>query len=140
MLLRTTQDPDEKIQAGLRQGVIPGRLEQVPGPNGVHVVIDYAHTPDALKSAIETLKHVAQGKCIVVFGCGGDRDQSKRALMGEAGSSADLLVVTSDNPRWEQPAVIIEAIIQGVLAMFNAMLRWTVEGIGYALSQAEVGV
>ena len=67
---RLLKIPTEKIQAGLRQGVIPGRLEQVPGPNGVHVVIDYAHTPDALKSAIETLKHVAQGKCIVVFGCG----------------------------------------------------------------------
>ena len=95
---------------------VPGRMQQLGGVDAPLVVIDYAHTPDALEKALETLRPVAQarqGELWCVFGCGGDRDAGKRALMGAAASLADYLVVTSDNPRSEEPADIIAQIIAG---------------------------
>jgi UDP-N-acetylmuramoyl-L-alanyl-D-glutamate--2,6-diaminopimelate ligase len=93
----------------------PGRLERVADPRGVTVLVDYAHTPDALANVLDALRPITEGRLIVVFGCGGDRDAGKRPLMGRAAAEgADLVVVTSDNPRTEDPAAIVEAIVPGV--------------------------
>ena len=79
------------------------------------VLVDYAHTPDALRNVLAAVRTATTGRLIVVFGCGGDRDKEKRPLMGEAAAlGADLCIVTSDNPRTEDPATIVEAIVPGV--------------------------
>ncbi len=93
---------------------VPGRMELVDAAASPTVVVDYAHTPDALEKALQALRVHCQGKLWVVFGCGGDRDIGKRAEMGAiAQGSADRVVVTSDNPRTEDPQQIIDQIIQG---------------------------
>jgi UDP-N-acetylmuramoyl-L-alanyl-D-glutamate--2,6-diaminopimelate ligase len=93
----------------------PGRLERVADPRGVHVFVDYAHTPDALDRVLVALRPLTVGRLIAVFGCGGDRDRDKRPKMGHAaGTRADLCIVTSDNPRTEDPAAIVAAIVPGV--------------------------
>jgi len=91
----------------------PGRLERIDSPRGVTVFVDYAHTPDALARVVETLRPLAH-RLIVIFGCGGDRDRGKRPLMGKAVASADLVVITSDNPRSEDPFQIMSEIERGL--------------------------
>jgi UDP-N-acetylmuramoyl-L-alanyl-D-glutamate--2,6-diaminopimelate ligase len=94
---------------------VPGRLERIPNESGRHVFLDYAHTPDALENVLATLREVISGRLICVFGCGGDRDKAKRPQMGEiAGRLSDFVVITSDNPRTEDPEAIIEEIRTGV--------------------------
>lgn len=96
---------------------VPGRMQQLGSPGQVMVVVDYAHTPDALEKAIETLLEVAkerQGELWCVFGCGGDRDPGKRPQMGRIAQNANQVVVTSDNPRTETPGKIIQDIVQGM--------------------------
>jgi UDP-N-acetylmuramyl-tripeptide synthetase len=93
---------------------IPGRLEHIENNAGRFVYVDYAHTPDALENVIKALSGVMQRRIICVFGCGGDRDREKRPLMGEiAARLCDLAVVTSDNPRTEDPMAIIAQILEG---------------------------
>jgi UDP-N-acetylmuramyl-tripeptide synthetase len=95
-----------------------GRLERVPLPNSsVAAFVDYAHTDDALKNVLSTLREITRGRLIVVFGCGGDRDRTKRPLMGKVCAElADEIVVTSDNPRHEEPEKIIEEILSGIVS------------------------
>lgn len=94
---------------------VQGRMQQLGGGELPLVVVDYAHTPDALESVLATLREQVQGKLICVFGCGGDRDKGKRPLMGEVVSRlADTVVVTSDNPRGEHPDQIIKEVMRGV--------------------------
>jgi len=94
---------------------VPGRLERVEPEADVAVLVDYAHTPDALAHAVETLRPLCDGRLICVFGCGGDRDALKRPLMGQTvAERVDLAVVTSDNPRSEDPLAIIAQILDGV--------------------------
>jgi len=94
---------------------VPGRFEQVDRGQNFAVVVDYAHTPDGLENVLSTAGEVADGKVITVFGCGGDRDRTKRPLMGEiAARLSHLAVVTSDNPRSENPLSIIDDIMPGV--------------------------
>jgi UDP-N-acetylmuramoyl-L-alanyl-D-glutamate--2,6-diaminopimelate ligase len=112
------------LSAGLSRGAVeeglatcpgaPGRLERVEG-RGIAAFIDYAHTDDALARALAALRVLSPRRLLVVFGCGGDRDRGKRPLMGEAAArAADLAVVTSDNPRSEDPAAIIAEIVPGL--------------------------
>ena len=94
---------------------VKGRAEVVPTGHDFTVLIDYAHTPDALKNIITTVRGFAKGRVITVFGCGGDRDKAKRPLMGEIATSlSDFSVITSDNPRTEEPHAIIEDILTGI--------------------------
>jgi UDP-N-acetylmuramoyl-L-alanyl-D-glutamate--2,6-diaminopimelate ligase len=103
------------VAAGLATASgVPGRLERVPTGRGFHVVVDYAHKPDAVDAALRTLRPLTDGKLVVVIGAGGDRDTGKRPVMGEiAARLADVLIVTDDNPRTEDPASIRAAVLAG---------------------------
>ncbi|MEP7013918.1 MAG: UDP-N-acetylmuramoyl-L-alanyl-D-glutamate--2,6-diaminopimelate ligase, partial [Verrucomicrobiota bacterium] len=93
---------------------VPGRLEMVPAKRQFQMYVDYAHTPDALLNVVKTLRELQPGRLIVVFGCGGDRDRQKRPLMAEAvDRNADYAIITSDNPRKEDPDAIIAEIEKG---------------------------
>jgi UDP-N-acetylmuramoyl-L-alanyl-D-glutamate--2,6-diaminopimelate ligase len=107
--------PPSAVERGLSGSqAAPGRLERVSA-RGVSVFVDYAHTDDALARALEALRRVGPRRIVCVFGCGGDRDRGKRPLMGEAAArGADLVIVTSDNPRSEDPAAIISEIVPGL--------------------------
>ncbi len=106
----------DAITAGLaRLGGVPGRLERVANARGVLCLVDYSHTPDALERAIAAVRPLTTGRVVVVFGCGGDRDNSKRPIMGQiAARDADIAIVTSDNPRTEEPESILDMIVAGV--------------------------
>jgi UDP-N-acetylmuramoyl-L-alanyl-D-glutamate--2,6-diaminopimelate ligase len=94
---------------------VPGRLEPVIAGQRFSVLVDYAHTPDSLRNVLEAARRLTDGRLITVFGCGGDRDRAKRPLMGEIGARlSDLAVVTSDNPRSEEPGAIIAEILAGI--------------------------
>jgi len=99
---------------------VPGRLERVPNDLGLNIVIDYAHTADALRLVLLSLRELTRGRLIVVFGCGGNRDQTKRPAMGRMASLlADAVMLTSDNPRGEQPLDIIHQIKAGFTTTFQ---------------------
>ncbi len=105
---------DVLIAIGQSQGV-KGRIEVVPTNTDYTVIIDYAHSPDGLENIITSLKEIAKGRVVTVFGCGGDRDKTKRPKMGKiAAELSDFCVVTSDNPRSENPSMIIEDILEGM--------------------------
>ena len=94
---------------------MPGRMQRLGGGRRPLAVIDYAHSPDALENVLRTLRDLTDGELWCVFGCGGDRDRGKRPLMGEAASRlADRVIVTSDNPRFENPRTIIDEVRRGV--------------------------
>jgi len=105
----------EDIVAGIeRFSVVPGRLERITCGQPFEVFVDYAHTDDALNRCLMSLRSITPGRVICVFGAGGDRDRSKRPLLGQAASRADVAVVTSDNPRSEDPDQIIREILAGM--------------------------
>lgn len=103
------------IQKGLQSlRSVPGRVAKIPGQHPFTVVVDYAHTPDALEKVLRAVREFTKHRVIVVFGCGGNRDQTKRAPMGAiAAKLADEVIITSDNPRQEDPKKIIQAIVRG---------------------------
>ena len=101
-----------KIMPGLSGA--KGRAEMVPTPAGYHVMIDYAHSPDSMENILKTVRSVTSARIIAVFGCGGDRDRGKRPIMGMIGAKyADICLITSDNPRSEDPMAIIDEILPG---------------------------
>ncbi|MBN1780200.1 UDP-N-acetylmuramoyl-L-alanyl-D-glutamate--2,6-diaminopimelate ligase [bacterium] len=108
----------QTVQAGLeRMARVPGRMEGFRSKRGFWTVVDYAHTPDALINALKTARAFTDGRLITVFGCGGDRDRGKRPLMGRAAAEiSDRVIVTSDNPRTEDPRRIISDILEGIPA------------------------
>jgi UDP-N-acetylmuramoyl-L-alanyl-D-glutamate--2,6-diaminopimelate ligase len=122
---------------------VPGRLERVPGAPGFTVVVDYAHTDDALKNLLETVRELGPSRVITVFGCGGDRDRTKRPLMGAVASRlSDVVIVTSDNPRSEPPEAILEEIQRGMNGGRKAERHAIVdrrEAIARALEMARPG-
>ena len=96
---------------------VKGRVETVPTDGDYTILIDYSHTPDALENVLKTVRETARGRVVAVFGCGGDRDRTKRPIMGEIGTRlADFSIITSDNPRTEDPDAIIAEILAGVSA------------------------
>ena len=101
---------------------VPGRLERVPAPGlGVTAFVDYSHKPGAVEAVLRSLRPVTQGNLIIVLGCGGDRDRAKRPMMGAAAASlADVAILTSDNPRSEDPLAILAAMLDGVLSVPQA--------------------
>lgn len=119
----------EKVVAGLGSNCcVPGRLQSVlpdehTSANLPAVFVDYAHTPDALEKAISTLRELTPGRLLVLFGCGGDRDREKRPLMGEISLAADYVVVTSDNPRTEEPKAILDDILAGMTKAQDGQLK-----------------
>ena len=143
------------IQAGLALGIslreiaaslktakgVKGRVEVVPTPGKPYtVLIDYSHTPDSLENVLKTVKGFCKGRTIAVFGCGGDRDPYKRPIMGEiAGRLADLSVVTSDNPRTEDPNEIIRQIVAGMEKSPHPyeVIENRIEAIGWAMANAK---
>lgn len=133
----------EDISEGLRSvpGVC-GRAEVVPTGRDYTVMIDYAHTPDGIENILKSIRGFAKGRIVILFGCGGDRDRTKRPKMGRiAGELADFCVVTSDNPRTEDPGEIIKEIIPGVeeTGCPYTVIENRKEAIRYALDNAETG-
>lgn len=106
-----------EMQAGLKTiDGVAGRFQRIPNNKGITVIVDYAHTPESLENIIKAVREFTAGRLITLFGCGGDRDRQKRPVMGEiAGRLSDYCVLTSDNPRNENPEVIINEIIPGLL-------------------------
>jgi UDP-N-acetylmuramoyl-L-alanyl-D-glutamate--2,6-diaminopimelate ligase len=107
-------DAETAVRAIAAAGQVPGRFQSVSEGQDFAVLVDYAHTPDSLENVLQAARPLTRGRLHVVFGCGGDRDRGKRPLMGEiAARLADRVIVTSDNPRSEDPAAIIEEILVG---------------------------
>jgi UDP-N-acetylmuramoyl-L-alanyl-D-glutamate--2,6-diaminopimelate ligase len=136
----------EQIAAAAGAGVqVPGRFEVVPSLNGVTVVVDYAHTDDALRNLISLARELVRasgGRVITLFGCGGDRDKTKRPKMGRAaGEGSDLVVLTSDNPRTEEPMEIITEALIGVMETGTECIvrEDRAEAIGDAIRAARAG-
>ena len=121
---------------------VKGRMELVPSDGDYAILIDYAHKPDALEKVLKTLRPVTRGRLIVLFGCGGDRDRGKRPIMGHiAAELADLCVVTSDNPRTEEPMAIIEEILSGMKNSTTAVqvIEDREKAIAWAIDKAGPG-
>jgi UDP-N-acetylmuramoyl-L-alanyl-D-glutamate--2,6-diaminopimelate ligase len=136
--------PEVLVDALARAGRVPGRFEPVDEGQPFAVLVDYSHTPDSLENALRAARDLAgAGRVIVVFGAGGDRDRGKRPLMGEiAARLADVVLVTSDNPRSEEPAAIVAEILAGVPADAPGAVERDVDrraSIARAVSLAEAG-
>lgn len=131
----------QAIDEAISKVTVPGRNELFPLPNGAYAVVDYAHTPDALERVLASLRPLTTGKLICVFGCGGDRDKGKRPLMGGiAARLADLTVVTSDNPRTENPQAILDGIVAGISDRDRArVIADRREAIALGLKAAQAG-
>jgi len=138
-LLASEVDLQNAVKALAVLKPVAGRMQQYGGGETPLVVVDYAHTPDALEQVLKSLRAQTKGQLICVFGCGGDRDSGKRPLMGKVSSDlADQVIVTSDNPRSESPEVIIQAVMQGVKQ--NAIsIENRADAIGYAIKNARAG-
>ncbi len=120
---------------------VPGRFESVPNDQGIGVIVDYAHSPDALEKLLDAVRPLTAGKIITVFGCGGDRDTSKRPLMaGAASERSDLTIITSDNPRTEDPVAILQQVQIGIkIGKESVLIEDRIEAIYFAIRNANPG-
>jgi UDP-N-acetylmuramoyl-L-alanyl-D-glutamate--2,6-diaminopimelate ligase len=132
--------PREAVAAIANAPQVPGRMENVGNAGGATVFVDYAHTPDALENACRTLKELDPRRLITVFGCGGDRDKGKRPLMAAAAARhSDACVITSDNPRSEDPLAIIREIESGMGGKGHLSIPDRAEAISHAVKNALSG-
>jgi UDP-N-acetylmuramoyl-L-alanyl-D-glutamate--2,6-diaminopimelate ligase len=132
----------EAVKRGLERVFVPGRCDIVTKNYNLdfEVIVDYAHTPDGLENILKTAREFTKGRLITVFGCGGDRDKTKRPIMGEIASKlSDLIVITSDNPRTEEPLAIIQDILGGIEKDNYAVFENRKEAIKKAMSIAQKG-
>ena len=133
----------EDIQAGINNITgVPGRIQNIPNDKGFNVIVDYAHTPDGLENILKSVREFTKNRIIAVFGCGGDRDRTKRPIMGKiVGELADVAIVTSDNPRSEDPEAILKEIEPGVKSATStyAMIVDRHDAIYKAIEMAKVG-
>ncbi|EST38312.1 UDP-N-acetylmuramyl peptide synthase [Streptomycetaceae bacterium MP113-05] len=132
-------DLDDLVAALDRMPPVPGRFERFTTPSGTSVIVDFAHSPDSLEKVLSTVREFAAGRVITVFGCGGDRDTTKRAEMGDiAGRHSDLCVLTSDNPRTEDPETILDHVAHGLAPTGTPFERRADrrDAIAFALSAA----
>ncbi len=130
----------KSIKKGLQNINVPGRAEVVETGKDFNIIIDYAHTPDSLENILTTIKNYAPGRVVSVFGCGGDRDRNKRPMMGEiSGKIADFTIITSDNPRTEEPLSILKDIEEGIKNTGNAyiIIEDRTEAIRYAIKNSK---
>jgi len=131
------------ICEGLRSvKAVPGRIEMLETGTPYKVILDYSHSPDALENILTTVRMFTKKRLIVLYGCGGDRDQGKRPIMGEIGGRlADFSILTSDNPRTEDPDVILEAIEEGMKPTHGkyVVIENRREAIRYALKMGRAG-
>lgn len=131
----------EEISDGI--GAFPGvkgRLTRAAGYNGGEIFVDFAHTPDSLKKSIEALKEICLGSLTVIFGCGGNRDEKKRPLMGRIATSlADLTIITTDNPRFEEPYEIMRQIESGAASADYILIERREEAIKYGIKNLKKG-
>jgi UDP-N-acetylmuramoyl-L-alanyl-D-glutamate--2,6-diaminopimelate ligase len=132
--------PRQAVAAVASAPQVPGRMENVGNAGGATVFVDYAHTPDALENACRTLKELDPRRLITVFGCGGDRDKGKRPLMAAAAARhSDACVITSDNPRSEDPLFIIREIEVGMRGHGHLSIPDRAEAISYAVKNSLSG-
>lgn len=134
-------EPAAIAKAFARVRPVPGRFEPVPNEAGIGIVVDYAHTPDALDKLLATARPLVSGRIITVFGCGGDRDRVKRPLMaGAAARGSDFVVATSDNPRTEDPATILAEVVAGIPSNVPHVVEINRgEGVARAIALANPG-
>lgn len=120
---------------------IPGRFETLDTRGGDYsIILDYAHKPDSLQSTLKTAREFSKGRLVCIFGCGGNRDAGKRPIMGElAERLADYVIVTSDNPRFEEPKAIIDEILAGMKGKNHIVIQDRRAAIAYALEHAQAG-
>ena len=129
---------DDAVRELARVNAVPGRMQSFGGGGRPSVVVDYAHTPDALEKVLLTLREVTGGKLVCVFGCGGDRDRGKRPMMGSVASKfADTCIVTSDNPRGEDPREIIASVASGMNGWNYRIIEDRAEAIAQAIHDAD---
>lgn len=133
-------DMKRAVKAVAETGNVKGRVEKIKNSRGINVLIDFAHTPDSLKNVLKTVKDIYDKRLITVFGCGGDRDKSKRAVMGRiACEYSDLVYVTSDNPRTENPDKIIDDIVKDLDKGSYIRITDRTQAIKAALAEAKEG-
>lgn len=134
--------PIEQAAAALKTArPVPGRFETVPNDRGIGILVDYAHTPDALEKLLDSVRRLPHKRVITVFGCGGDRDRTKRPIMARtAGERSNLTVITSDNPRTEDPQAIVDEVETGLPSGSHAVkILDRREAVAFAIQEAEPG-
>ncbi len=136
---RACFNPEQVCQAMTQVRPVPGRFEPVPNYQNIGIIVDYAHTPDALTKLLQTARPLVSGRIITVFGCGGDRDKTKRPLMAAAASAgSDYVIATSDNPRTEDPAAILDEVAAGLTGP-HEIIADRPQAIARAIELAEQG-